>query len=68
MEDDYGRILNALDIAYKWGSTDGSHHKAWVIDQMVRELLGDNYTKWVAEVRRDGDDEEAYEWDEGIAP
>lgn len=32
-------ISTALDMAYRFGQTDGDHHKAWVIDQMVRNLL-----------------------------
>jgi hypothetical protein len=32
------RIQKALDIAAIYGGIDGSHHKAWVIDQMVRSL------------------------------
>lgn len=34
------RIAAALGIASGYGSTDGAHHKAWVIDQMVRALTG----------------------------
>ncbi len=29
----------ALEIAKGFGQTDGDHHKAWVIDQIVRALL-----------------------------
>ena len=29
----------ALEIAKDFGQTDGDHHKAWAIDQMVRALL-----------------------------
>jgi len=32
------RIALALAIAYDYGQVDGDHHKAWVIDQMVRAL------------------------------
>lgn len=32
------RIAKALNIASDNGQTDGAHHKAWVIDQMVRAL------------------------------
>lgn len=32
------RIEKALEIASRYGDTDGSHHKAWAIDQMVRAL------------------------------
>lgn len=58
------RIEDALDLAWQYGQIDGGHHKMWVIDQMVRVLLGDEYEKWVQEY--EGDDE--YEWDVGIAP
>lgn len=34
------RIAAALEIAAKHGTTDGAHHKMWVIDQMVRALTG----------------------------
>jgi hypothetical protein len=34
------RIGLALDYAVKFGGIDGDHHKAWVIDQMVRALTG----------------------------
>ena len=30
----------ALDFIESYGQTDGSHHKQWVIDQVVRILLG----------------------------
>ena len=32
------RIKKALEFAVKYGGIDGSHHRAWVIDQMVRAL------------------------------
>ena len=35
-----GRINKALELAVRYGGIDGDHHKAWVIDQMVRELTG----------------------------
>lgn len=34
------RVERALDRALRSGGVDGDHHKAWVIDQMVRELTG----------------------------
>jgi hypothetical protein len=34
------RIEHALNIAIQFGGIDGSHHKDWVIDQMVRALTG----------------------------
>ena len=34
------RIDAALNCANQYASNDGAHHKAWVIDQMVRILTG----------------------------
>jgi len=34
------RIKDALSYAERYGQIDGAHHKAWVIDQMVRALTG----------------------------
>ena len=56
----------ALTIAARYGQIDGGHHKAWVIDQMCRALLGREYARFVAESKRGEDGPET--WDEGIAP
>ena len=53
------RVDKALVIAED-GIIDGGHHKMWVIDQMVRVLLGDDYEKWLASSED--------EWDTGIVP
>jgi hypothetical protein len=65
-----GRIAAALEVARRYGGTDGADHKAWVIDQMVRALLGEfgAYRQFVAEARAGEDGPETYEWDEGVAP
>lgn len=34
------KVHKALLVAAQYGGYDGSHHKMWVIDQMVRELTG----------------------------
>lgn len=71
MDDLVGAINKALQIAYDYGQVDGGHHKMWVIDQMVRALLGDTfeYTQWVKVYQHlDVDGEPQYEWDEGVAP
>jgi hypothetical protein len=62
------RIHKAIDLAVRYGGIDGAHHKAWVIDQMVRELSGDRYEKIVADARDGEDGPETYDWDCGIAP
>lgn len=43
------RINRALSYAGRYGGIDGEHHKAWVIDQMVRALCGCNDAKEGAE-------------------
>lgn len=60
---DLGAIGQALDLAWRYSQIDGAHHKAWVIDQMVRVLAGDDYERVIRERCADG-----YEWDVGIAP
>lgn len=62
------RIIAALEVAFKFGGIAGEHHKAWVIDQMCRELLGEHYDLFVANAKAGEDGPETYTWDEGIAP
>lgn len=63
-----GRLQDALEIAEEHGGTDGAHHKAWVIDQMVRALTREGYADWVARVKNGEDGPDTYDWDEGIPP
>ena len=59
------RIATALEVAESYGQTDGAHHKAWVIDQMVLALTSRDYGDWVARaILRTG----GSSWDTGIAP
>ena len=37
---DKRKISKAITVAVQYGGIDGSHHKDWVIDQMVRCLTG----------------------------
>lgn len=64
------RIQTALELARSYGSTDGAHHKMWLIDQMVRALLPNDgeYEAWVVAQKAGEDGPDTYEWDEGIAP
>lgn len=62
------RIHKAICLAVQYGGIDGDHHKAWVIDQMVRILAGENYEKIVKEACDGEDGPDTYDWDEGIAP
>lgn len=66
--DDQDRIFEALEIAADYGQIDGDHHKAWVIDQMVAALLGEQYGEWVANYCAGEDGPNTYFWDEGVAP
>lgn len=69
------RIDKALNIALQYGQIDGAHHKAWVIDQIVRVLAGDDYKKIINEYVFDGKEPvlaviegKFYQWDIGVAP
>jgi hypothetical protein len=55
----------AAELAWRYGMIDGAHHKQWVIDQMLRTILGDEYDAWV----REHNGNVQYDpWDRGIAP
>lgn len=59
------RIVSAVEVAERFGMIDGDHHKQWVIDQMIRMLLGDGYQVWVDKMNADEDYDP---WNVGIAP
>ena len=52
------------------GNVDGAHHKDWIIDQLLRILVGseEDYEKWVKDFCDGEDGPETYAWDEGVAP
>jgi hypothetical protein len=62
------RITKAIGIAVRYGGTDGAHHKAWAIDQMVRTLAADGYEALVREACVGEDGPDTHEWDVGIPP
>ena len=62
------RIEAAIDLAVRFGGIDGNHHKAWVIDQMVRVLAGCRYEAIVKESCDGEDGPNTYTWETGIAP
>ena len=51
--------LRAVEVASEYGPVDGEHHKMWVIDQMLRVLIPDEYEEQF------GSDQN---WDEGAPP
>ena len=63
------RIDKALKIAWQYGQIDGSHHKMWVIDQIVHTLCGSEeaYSKWIEAYETPYGDK-YWKWDKGIAP
>ena len=63
-EDLQQRIDKVIEIAYRYAQINGTYHKMWVIDQMLRELLGNGYDKFVKEYEAD----DKYTWNTGIAP
>lgn len=65
---DEERIEKAIKLAVRYGGIDGSHHKAWVIDQIVRILAGNRYGQIIADAKAGEDGPETYFWEEGIAP
>jgi hypothetical protein len=62
------RIARAVDMLIRHGGQNGGHHKAWVIDQTLRILLGADYDRVIAESCAGSDGPNTYEHDVGIAP
>lgn len=59
----------ALAVIFQYaGSCDGDHHKAWLIDQVVRALTGGSYEAAIAEWQDGEDGPDTYEWETGIPP
>ena len=58
----------ALTCVKQYGGIDGAHHKAWVIDQMCRHILGVDYDEFVMKAKEGEDGSETYTWDIGITP
>ena len=48
--------LNDLILGIGW--IDGAHHKQYLIDQILRRLMGADYDAWVV----------GAEWDQGVPP
>jgi len=63
--DPLDRVYEAVDVALEYGSIDGANHKQWVIDQMLRKLLGTVYDDYIAAYNSD---DFHRNWNTGIAP
>jgi len=65
------RINAALEVVDAHGHHDGAHHKQWVVDQMLRALLGEGeYRAWRHRYEAPTEDYQGMTptWDEGRAP
>lgn len=62
------RIWRAVELAVRYGGIDGDHHKAWVIDQMVHILAGENYDAIVPKACDGENGPDTYIWNCGITP
>lgn len=58
-------ICEAISFAMRFSQIDGEHHKMWVINQMLRKLLGNKYEIFLSMMNSD---EDYKQWDIGIAP
>ena len=72
----------AISIAFRYGQIDSAHHRLWVIDQMVRALLGcefseennfcvsesEKYKNFVKMYESEDCEPGDYKWDVGIPP
>lgn len=68
-ENESEKITKAVEIISYYGGIDAGHHKQWVIDQVLKVLLGDDtYSKWLMAYCNGEDGPDTYEWDTGIAP
>lgn len=73
----FSSVLDALTekerevalLIHRYGGIDGAHHKQWVLDQIIRTLVGEEKYADFIEASCFGDDGPGtYEWDQGIAP
>lgn len=65
MTSDQDRIQRALEIA-EFGYVEDAPRKAYVIDQMVRALLGpEAYLTWVSAFEAGEDGPKTYQWHTG---
>lgn len=62
------KIHRALEVAWRNGATDGSHHKMWTINQMIEALTGGHLDDFVELYEAELPDGDYYSWEEGVAP
>ena len=52
-------IARAAALIIRWGGINGEHHKQWILDQVLRVLMGAQYEEFIALIAN---------WSEGIPP
>jgi len=64
------RISNCIDIIWLYGHLKNKNHKSWVIDQVLRNLIGneDDYNEWIKKYEFDEETKTKYKWDFGTEP
>ena len=64
------KLEKIVHLVTNEGTYDGSHHKQWVLDQILEVALGtEDYERFIKEYEEpDEDGYTEYEWDRGIAP
>jgi hypothetical protein len=65
------KCKDVLDLIREHGGIDGGHHKQWLLDRILRAILGGKYGDWVHDYNfeeTDGDGNPGFEWDTGVAP
>lgn len=61
---DEEKINKTIDLIIHYGGIEGDHHKAWVLDQILRILMNEqDYLNLIKELEENG-----YWYDEGIPP
>lgn len=62
------RIMKAIEVCFAYSQVDGDHHKAWVLDEIMRALAGEHYGR-VVELHNVGEDgPDSYTWNCGFPP
>lgn len=62
------KIEKAIELIGDYGDIDGNDHKQWLLDQVLRVLLGISYKEWIILWEHGEDGPKTYIWDTGIAP
>jgi hypothetical protein len=57
------KLTNIMVLVSNYGTFDGSHHKQWVLDQVLRIALGDKYNAYIKEQTKPVWNEETLEWE-----